>query len=87
MAKEKATITVDRAKVEAARALLGGRPVSEVIDVALGRLIRSERLRRDVEAYTRRPPTAEESTLGDLPVTFDLDDLDVDYEAEYGPSQ
>lgn len=84
MAKEKATITLDRTKVEAARALIGGRSVSEVIDVALGRLIRSEQLRRDVEAYSRRPPTADEMALADLPVTLDLGDDDVDYDAHYG---
>jgi hypothetical protein len=84
MAKEKATITLDRAKVEAARALVGGRSVSEVIDVALGHLIRSEQLRRDVETYSRHPPTADEIVLGDLDVTLDLDDDGVDYDADYG---
>ena len=63
---------------------IGGRSVSEVIDVALGRLIRSEQLRRDVEAYSRRPPTAEEIALAHLPVTLDLDDDEVDYDAHYG---
>ena len=86
MAKEKATITLDRAKVETARALVGGRSVSEVIDVALGRLIRSEQLRRDVKAYSRRPPTPDEIDLADLPVPLDLDDDDVDYAAMYGES-
>ncbi len=85
MAKEKATITLDRAKVEAAKALIGARSVSEVIDVALARLIRAEQLRRDVEAYSRRPPTSDEMDLADLPVTLDLDDDNVDYDAVYGP--
>ena len=84
MVKEKVTITVDRAKVETARALIGGRSVSEVIDVALSRLIRSEQLRHDVEAYSRQPPTPEEIELADLPVTLDLGDDDVDYDAVYG---
>ncbi len=39
MARQKATVTLDRDKVEQARALIGGRSMSEVIDVALGRLI------------------------------------------------
>ncbi|MGI9120549.1 MAG: hypothetical protein ACR2G7_10605 [Acidimicrobiales bacterium] len=84
MAKEKATITLDRTKVEAARTLIGGRSVSEVIDVALGRLIRNEQLRRDVEAYSCQPPTGDEIALADLPVSLDLDDDDVDYETHYG---
>jgi hypothetical protein len=60
MAKEKATITLDRAKAAAARAALGIDSTSEVIDVALDRLIRAERLRADVAAYERIPPTSEE---------------------------
>ncbi len=84
MAKEKATITLDRTKAEVARGLIGGRSVSQVIDVALGRLIRTEQLRRDVEAYSRRPPTADEIALADLPVCLDLDDDDIDYDADYG---
>ena len=39
MAKEKATITLDRAKAAAARALLGVESTSEVIDMALDQLI------------------------------------------------
>lgn len=83
MAKEKATITLDRAKIELARSLIGRRPVSEIIDVALGRLIRNEQLRRDVEVYSRRPPTADEIALAELPVSLDLDDDDVDYDVHY----
>ena len=84
MAREKATITLDRGKVEEARALTGTRTMSEVIDVALARLIKAEHLRRDVEAYTRQPLTADERTIADLPVELDLGDDDVDYEALYG---
>lgn len=84
MAREKATVTLDRTKVEAARALIGGRSMSEVIDVALDRLIRGEQLRRDVEVYSRRPPSPDEIALADLPLTLDLDDDDVDYDAQYG---
>ena len=48
------------------------------------RLIRPERLRRDVAAYSRAPLTAEELALAELPVALDLDDDDVHYEALYG---
>ncbi len=87
MAREKATVTLDREKVEKARALIGGRSMSEVIDAALDRLIRTERLRNDVRAYTRQPQDLGELAVADLPVTLDLDDDDVDYEALYGPSR
>ena len=84
MAREKATITLDRDKVATATALVGGRSMSEVVDLALDRLIRAERLRRDIEAYGAAPPTEEELVLGSLPVALDLDDDDIDYDALYG---
>lgn len=84
MAKDKATITVDRAKVDRAVALTGLASTSGVIDHALDRLIRSELLRRDVEAYRESPMAAEELALLDLPVVFSLDDDGTDYEALYG---
>ena len=86
MARQKATVTLDRDKVEEARLLIGGQSMSEVIDVALDRLIRTERLRRDVEAYTRHPQDRAELGVADLAVTFDLDDDEVDYDALYGGS-
>lgn len=58
--------------------------MSEVIDVALGRLIWAERLRRDVEAYARQPLTEDELALVDLQPSLDLGDDDVDYDALYG---
>jgi Arc/MetJ family transcription regulator len=69
MAREKATVTLDREKAATARAMLGVDSTSEAIDIALTRLIRSERLRADVAAYRSTPPTEEESRttpLGDL---------------------
>jgi len=58
--------------------------MSDVVDIALDRLITSEQLRRDVEAYSRSPLDADELAVTDLPVRFDLDDADVDYDAVYG---
>ena len=84
MARRKATITLDSSKAEEARALVGGRSISEVIDLALDRLVRSERLRRDVIAYRGQPMGEDEPWAGDLPVELDLDDQDVDYEKDYG---
>jgi len=82
MAKEKVTITLDRAKAEDARSLLGAVSTSEVIDVALERLIRAERLRRDIAAYRRTPPTDEEVELALLAATAGLAD-ETDWEALY----
>lgn len=84
MARRKATVTLDREKVERARVLTGSKSMSDVIDVALDRLIRTERLRRDVEAYSKQPPTDEERRAGDLSVALDLGDDDIDYAALYG---
>ena len=84
MAREKVTITLDRAKAERARDLIRAKSISDVVDAALDRLVRSEQLRRDVAAYTRAPPTKKELAIADLPVELDLDDADVDYDAIYG---
>ena len=81
MAKEKAPITVDRAKLDEARAAIGAASASETIDVALSELLRRARRRRDVEAYRQAPLTEEESAVGRVPVNWaDLAD-DTDWEA------
>ena len=81
MAKEKATITVDRAKLDEARAAIGAASASETIDVALSELLRRARRRRDVEAYRETPLTQQESAIAHLPVDWtDLAD-DTDWEA------
>jgi hypothetical protein len=84
MAREKATVTLDRRKVDEARALIGQKSTSAVIDIALERLVRAERLRRDVEAYRRAPLGDNDLWAGDLPVEFDLGDDDTDYDKHYG---
>ena len=83
MAKEKATITADRAKLAEARAVLGVSSASAAIDVALSELIRRARLRHDVDAYTAMPVTNPEVALsGVLPDWSDLTD-DTDWDAEW----
>lgn len=83
MAKEKTTITVDRSKVDAVRALTGAGSTSAAIDAALSQLLRSERIRRDVAAYTAGEPTDEELAWAHLPQTgADLAD-DTDWAALY----
>jgi Bacterial antitoxin of type II TA system, VapB len=63
MARVKATITVDRAKLERARAVTGSATASATIDLALDELLRVERIRRDVAAYLEHPPSPEERSL------------------------
>lgn len=75
---------LDRQKAEAAKELLGATSISDALDVALDRVIRVTRLRHDIAAYSRQPVTADESSAVDLPIDFDLDDDDVDYDAIYG---
>jgi hypothetical protein len=86
MAKEKVTITLDRSKAEAARSLLGAVSTSEVIDLALDRVIRAERLRRDIAAYRRVPPTDDEVDLAQPAATAALDDS-TDWEALYADDE
>ena len=82
MAREKATITLDRGKAAAARALLGVGSTSEAIDVALDQLIHAERLRADIAAYQRTPPTQDEVALASFGNTGGIGD-DTDWEALY----
>lgn len=82
MAKEKATITLDRAKAAEARSLTGATSTSQVVDLALDRLIRAERLHNDIEAYRTVPPTGAELEVGRLAATGALAD-DTDWEALY----
>ena len=82
MAREKATITLDKTKAAAARAILGIDSTSEVIDVALDRLIRTAQLTADIDAYRRVPPTPDEVALASLGDTSGLAD-DTDWEALY----
>jgi len=64
MAKEKATITVDRVKLDEARQVTGAPSASAAVDAALSCLLAVERTRRDIAAYTGTPPTGEEVLLG-----------------------
>jgi len=82
MAKEKVTITLDRSKADTARSLVGAASTSEIIDLALDRIIRAERLRRDLAAYRRVPPTDAELELALLAQTAALDD-DTDWATLY----
>ena len=82
MAKEKVTLTLDRAKAETARSVLKAPSTSAAVDMALDRVIRAERLRADIAAYRRTPPTEDEVQLALLASAEDLAD-DVDWESLY----
>lgn len=84
MAKKKTTITVDEAKLEEARRCVGAASASAAIDLALTYLIRAERIRADVRAYSRQPQGADELALAAPAETAaDLAD-DTDWAALYG---
>ena len=83
MARQKVTITMDRAKAATARELAGAASTSEAVDIALDAFIAREQLRRDIGAYRRRPQTAEELRLADQSSAGDLDD-ETDWELLYG---
>ena len=85
MANQKATVTLDRQKVNLAKQMIRAKSISQTIDIALDRLIREAQLKHDVAAYQGKPLTAEELLTADLPVQFDLGDEDVDYDALYAP--
>ena len=83
MARQKATITLDREKAALARELVGADSTSAVVDLALDHLIRLERLRRDIAAYRHLPVTDDEVVLAALAPGADLAD-DTDWAALYG---
>lgn len=76
------TITLDRSKANAARALVGASSTSEVIDIALERLIRAVRKSNDVAAYKLRPTSRQEDELALLGDSQSLAD-DTDWESLY----
>lgn len=66
MSKTKASVTLDPGKVAQARELLGTATLSELIDVALDRLIVDELERRHVAGYIRHPPDRDEDAWADV---------------------
>ncbi len=67
--------------------MLGAPSASAAIDLALSEVIRRARVRRDIEAYTRLPPTDEEIAVGEeRPEWVDLAD-DTDWDAEWPESR
>ena len=84
MPKEKLSVTVDRNKIDRARELVETRSVSDLIDVALTRLIEDELERRHIDGYVRMPPGPDEAAWSASP--HDPSDIadDVDWAVLYG---
>lgn len=74
MAQEQVLITLDPEKAEAARDLVGAGSTSEVVDIALDRLLSAERARRDADAYRQIPLTEDEIALARYRAKGDLAD-------------
>lgn len=66
MAKVKHSVTIDPAKLAEARNLVRVSTLSELLDVALSRMIREEIERRHVEGYLKYPQTAADASWAEL---------------------
>ena len=84
MAKAKVSVTIDPAKLAQARALLGAPSVSELITVALDRLIIDELDRRHAVGYRRRPPQPHEDAWAGMHRDPNEIADDVDWAGLYG---
>lgn len=87
MSKSKASVSLDPAKVAQARELFGGRTLSEVIDIALARLILGELEQRHVAGYLRLPPDRDENSWAELERNPTEIADDVDWADLYGVSR
>jgi hypothetical protein len=87
MSKTKASVSLDPAKVAQARELLGNRTLSEVVDIALARLILGELERRHVAGYLQQPPRRDEDAWADIERDHSGIDDEVDWAALYGVSR
>jgi len=84
MSKTKASVSLDPVKVAQARELLGGPTLSEVIDIALERLIVGELERRHVAGYLRQPPDRDELAWAEVERDPSAIADDVDWANLYG---
>ena len=82
MAKSKVSVSLDPRRLEQAQSLVGAASVSELLDVALARLIEDELERRHVEGYVRTPVDGAAAEWAQI-TRGPLGD-DVDWAALYG---
>ncbi len=87
MSKTKASVSLDPTKVAQARDLLGTATLSELIEVALDRLIVGELERRHADGYVRHPPEPDEDAWAE--VDRDPSEVadDVDWARLYGVAE
>jgi len=82
--KQKTSVTIDREKIDEVRRFTGAGSTSAAIDVAVTEFIRLARAHRDVAAYTRVPPAADEVAIAHVrPDWSDLAD-ETDWDSLYG---
>ncbi len=82
--KQKTSVTIDREKINEVRRFTGAGSTSAAIDVAVTEFIRLARAHRDVAAYTREPPAADEVAIAQVrPDWSDLTD-ETDWDSLYG---
>lgn len=83
MAKSKMSVTLDSNKLERAQSFIRAASVSELLDVALARLIDDELERRHVDGYVRMPVDEEPEPWDGMRRDPALED-DVDWASLYG---
>jgi hypothetical protein len=84
MSKTKASVSLDPAKVAQARELLGVPTLSELIDIALDRLIVDELERRHAAGYLRLPPDQDDNAWAEVQRESSGIADDVDWAGLYG---
>ncbi len=84
MPKSKVSVTLDPAKAAQARELLGTTTLSELIDIALDRLIVDELERRHAAGYLRLPPEPGEGAWAEIERDPSAVADDVDWARLYG---
>ncbi|MDQ2826470.1 MAG: hypothetical protein M3Y04_05885 [Actinomycetota bacterium] len=86
MAKTKSSVTLDPAKVTQARELLGTATLSELLDLALDRLIVGELERRHAAGYLLHPPDRDDDAWAEAARDPGAVADDVDWAGLYGVS-
>ena len=87
MAKAKVSVTLDPKRLAQAQELFGATPLSQLIDVALDRLIVDELERRHASGYRRRPAGADEVAWAEVQRDQSQVADDIDWAHLYGLSQ
>jgi hypothetical protein len=76
MAKTKLSVSLDPDTIQRAKALVQVASVSDLLDIALGRLIQTEEERQHVAGYLKNPVDQEFATLAEAGRDAIADDVD-----------